>query len=232
VRTIGILGGMGPEATVLLQQRLIAVVAARDDADHIPLIVDMNPQVPSRIARLIDGRGADPGPVLEAMARRLEKAGAQALAMACNTAHHYAGRVEEAVRIPFLDMVELSADRAAVVLGQGGKVGILASPAVRMIGLYDRALAARGLSALWPGDEAAMLAAIRAIKARGPCDEAREALGRAAGELAGAGAGLVLIACTEFSLIPEAAAGAGSEILDTLDVLVAAIRDFAQGGGA
>lgn len=226
MRTVGILGGMGPEATVLLQQRLIGAVAARDDGDHIPLIVDMNPQVPSRIARLIEGRGADPGPVLAAMARRLEGAGAEALAMACNTAHHYAGDVAEAVRIPFLDMVALSADRAREMLGPGGRVGMLASPAVRRIGLYDRALAARGLSALWPGDEDALLAAIRAIKAQGPGDAARAVLGAAARELAEAGAGLVFIACTEFSLIPEAAR-AGVPVVDTLDVLVAAIRDFA-----
>ena len=63
-RTIGILGGMGPEATILLQQKVLAAVQARDDADHIPLLIDMNPQVPSRIAHLIDGDGPDPGPVL------------------------------------------------------------------------------------------------------------------------------------------------------------------------
>ena len=50
-RTVGILGGMGPEATILLQQKLIAAVPASDDADHVPLLIDMNPQVPSRIAR-------------------------------------------------------------------------------------------------------------------------------------------------------------------------------------
>jgi aspartate racemase len=46
MRRVGILGGMGPEATVLIMQKLLAVVKARDDADHIPLIVDQNPQVP------------------------------------------------------------------------------------------------------------------------------------------------------------------------------------------
>ena len=55
LRCIGILGGMGPEATILLQQKLVAAVTARDDADHIPLLIDMNPQVPSRISRLIEG---------------------------------------------------------------------------------------------------------------------------------------------------------------------------------
>ncbi len=87
-RTVGILGGMGPEATVLLMQKVIAAVPARDDSDHVPLIVDQNSQVPSRIRRLIEGVGEDPAPVLAAMARRLEAAGAEALAMPCNTAHH------------------------------------------------------------------------------------------------------------------------------------------------
>jgi aspartate racemase len=76
MRTVGILGGMGPEATVLLMQRLLQAVDARDDADHIPLIVHQNPAVPSRIARLIDGAGEDPGPVLAQMARDLQAAGA------------------------------------------------------------------------------------------------------------------------------------------------------------
>lgn len=63
MRTVGILGGMGPAATVLLMQRLLASVPARDDSDHIPLIVHQNPAVPSRIRRLIEGIGDDPAPI-------------------------------------------------------------------------------------------------------------------------------------------------------------------------
>jgi len=46
MRKIGVLGGMGPEATILFQQRLLKAVRAQDDQDHIPLLIDMNPQVP------------------------------------------------------------------------------------------------------------------------------------------------------------------------------------------
>ena len=76
-RRVGILGGMGPQATVLLMERLIAATPATDDADHIPLIVDQNPQVPSRIRHLIEGTGEDPAPTLAAMAGRLAAAGAR-----------------------------------------------------------------------------------------------------------------------------------------------------------
>ena len=228
MRIVGILGGMGPEATVLLMQKIIAAVPARDDADHIPLLVDQNPQVPSRIARLIEGRGADPAPVLAAMARRLEAAGAQALAMPCNTAHHYADDIRGAASIPFLDMVAASARAARAIAGQGGKVGLLASPAVARVGLFDTALGEMGLSVIHPADGAALLAAIRAIKAEGPNDTARAALGAASEALFEKGAQVQLIACTEFSLIPEAVAP-GVRAIDTLDVLVAEIVGFARG---
>lgn len=226
MKTIGILGGMGPEATVLLMQKLIAAVPATDDADHVPLLVDQNPQVPSRIARLIEGTGDDPAPVLVAMAKRLQAAGAGALAMPCNTAHHYAGDIRAAVTIPFLDMVAASARRARAVAGQGGRVGLLASPAVARVGLFDRALAAEGLEVLHPADGAALLASIRSIKAEGPNDAARAALLAASRALLDKGAQVQLIACTEFSLIPDATAP-GTTALDTLDVLVDEILGFA-----
>jgi aspartate racemase len=172
-----------------------------DDADHVPLIVDQNPQVPSRIRRLIEGTGADPAPVLAAMARRLEAAGAEALAMPCNTAHHFADAVRGASGMPFLDMVALSVAKALALAGQGGTVGILASPAVRRVGLFDGPMAAAGLVPRYAADEEATLGAIRAIKAHGPTEAARGALAAASADLLARGARVQMVACTEFSLI-------------------------------
>jgi aspartate racemase len=227
MKTIGILGGMGPEATVLLMSRLIAAVPAGDDADHVPLIVDQNCQVPSRIAHLIEGTGPDPTPVLAAMARRLEIAGAQALAMPCNTAHHYLDAIRAAVAIPLLDMVAASARAARQAAGQGARVGLLASPAVAKVGLFDRALADEGLEAIHPtaGDD--LLAAIRTIKAEGPVAPARGVLLRVSEALLKEGAEVQLIACTEFSLIADAVAP-GVRGIDTLDVLVDEVLDAAR----
>ena len=228
LRRIGILGGMGPEATVLLMQRIIAAVPAGDDADHIPLLVDQNPQVPSRIRRLIEGTGDDPGPVLAKMARRLEAAGAEALAMPCNTAHHYAPEIRAASALPFLDMVALSADHAAVLASEkGARIGILASPAIRRIGLFDAVLQARGLACVYPEDEAALLDAIRRIKASGPDASSAATLRAASTELLARGARVQMIACTEFSLIENATAPE-ADSFDTLDRLTAAIVAFSQ----
>lgn len=222
-RLVGILGGMGPEATILLQQRVLETVKAQDDADHLPLVIDMNPQVPSRIAHLIEGTGADPGPVLVRMARRLERAGVTALAMPCNTAHHYATQIEQAVSVPFLHMVDLSVARAAQDLPAGSPVGILASPALRKVGVFDRPLQRAGLTVLWPESEELMLGAIRRIKADGPTADTLEVLSSAADDLTHRGASFLFVACSEFSLLTRDL-GASIPIIDTVDVLADAIH--------
>ncbi|MGX1309475.1 aspartate racemase [Amorphus suaedae] len=214
-RCIGVLGGMGPEATVLFMQRVIERTEVTDDQDHVPLLVDSNPQVPSRVKALVEGSGPSPAPVLVAMARRLQAAGAEALAMPCNTAHHFAPSIVAAVDIPFLDMVALSSRHMA---GLGaGRVGILASPAVRITGIFERPFADHGLAPLYCGEEAALLAAIRAVKVRDYAT-ARRTLADAAAELARAGADCLLIACSEFSIVAEAARNV-LPLADTIDVL-------------
>lgn len=221
---VGVLGGMGPEATILLQQRLLATVNARDDADHIPLLLDMNPQVPSRIAHLMTGTGTDPAPTLAQMAQRLQTAGATALAMPCNTAHHYAPQIEAAVSIPLLNMVDLSVAHAARSAPKGASIGMLASPAVARTGVFDPALDRAGMTALWPDDMGCLLDAIRNIKAHGRTPEARAILQKAANGLSAKGAAIIFVACSEFSLLaPDVRAAV--PVIDTVDVLARAIRD-------
>ena len=229
MRRIGILGGMGPEATVLLMQKVIAATPARDDADHVPLIVDQNPQVPSRIRPLIEGNGEDPGPVLAEMAQRLQQAGAEALAMPCNTAHHYAPAIRAATTVPFIDMVALSVAHAATLVPVGGTLGFLASPATRRTGLFDAALSAVGLRPLYADDDARVLGIIRSIKAEGVTAAARNALAAESAALLGRGADVQMVACTEFSLIADAVDPAANTF-DTLDLLVGAMIAFATSG--
>lgn len=226
MRRIGILGGMGPEATILIMQKILAGVSAQDDSDHIPLIVDQNTQVPSRIRHLLEGGTVDPAPALADMARRLVAGGAEALAMPCNTAHHYAEAIRAAVTVPFLDMVALSVAHAAALAGDDRVVGVLASPAVRRVGLFDAPLGRHGLRALYADDEAQMLAAIRQLKSRGPQPEACAILASASADLVRRGASVQMIACTEFSLIPEAVSP-DATVFDTLDQLVKAILSHA-----
>ena len=235
LRCVGVLGGMGPQATVHLMSRVMALTPAGDDADHIPLLVDNNTQVPSRIAALIDGTGANPAPVLAEMARRLEAAGAAALAMPCNTAHHYAPHIAAAVQVPFLNMVALSAERMVEAVPGRSRVGVLASPAVRITGIFDRALGRVGLEATHPGDPDRLLAAIRAVKAGADQRMAQVALDVAGRDLMRSGAGALLIACSELSVLTAGALPLGPSpvpVIDTIDVLADAMIRFSRTGNA
>ena len=216
-KTVGVIGGMGPEATVEFLRRVVMRTPARDDVDHLHILVDNNPKIPSRIAALIDGTGEDPAPVLRRMAQGLEAQGADFLVMPCNTAHHYLPAISGSVHIPMLDMVQLSIAKLA---GGPQRIGLLASPAVRMVGLYKARLEQAGLEALFPDapHEARLLGVIKAVKAgRHGAGEQQDYIA-VAQHLRQAGAEALLIACTELSVLapPEL----GLPVVDTLDVLV------------
>lgn len=202
-KTVGILGGMGPEATVDLMHRVIRATVATDDCDHIHLVVDNNPQVPSRIKALIEKTGQDPLPCLQDMARKLEAWGVDFLAMPCNTAHYYHAGIQSVVSIPLLDMIGFSVATARKDSPQARTAGILASSAVLDLGLYDRELAARNLDPLHPEIEPQqrLMQAIRSVKTGNYGRFEHTALQAATDNLLARGAEVILIACTELSLL-------------------------------
>lgn len=228
MRRVGVLGGMGPEATIYFMQQIVDAVPAKDDADHIPLIVDNNPQVPSRIKAIIEGTGEDPGPVLAQMALRLVGAGAEALVMPCNTAHFYADQVSGATDVPFLNMVSLSCTKAAQI-APGGKVGLLGSPALQQVGVFEGPLAKEGLSPVYAKETARVLATIRSIKSQGSSEFAAHTLTDVAAQMVDDGADVICICCTEFSLLAREIV-AKVRMFDALDVLVSATVAFSRSG--
>ena len=221
-RVVGIIGGMGPEATVDLMRRVIAKTPVRDDQDHIHLIVESNPKIPSRIAHLIEGTGPDPTPELMRIAANLQRAGADALAIPCNTAHAYADAIRRAVSIPLLEMVSLTVEEIASA--GHARVGLLASTAVHNTALYETAFSAHGIAALRPPRQEEVMALIKAVKRGDTGAQAQAALGHIALEMAEQ-ADVLLVGCSELSVI---AAGIAVPFVDSLDVLAQAVVSFAS----
>jgi aspartate racemase len=225
---IGVLGGMGPEATVDLMRRVMAAAPADDDCDHVHLLIDSNPDVPSRIAALVGGHGESPAAELVRMAIRLEAGGAEALAIACNTAHAYAPDIQAAVDVPLLDMIELTAARVVAMAPARRRIGLLASTAVVKIGLYERALSRYGIACTMPDRQAELLTIIKAVK-RGDIGPAtKRCFAEIADELLRDDVDLLLIACTELSVI-AGSIGPDAPCVDALDVLSREIVRVGQG---
>lgn len=230
-KIVGILGGMGPEATVDLLQRIIRLTPAQDDGDHIRCIVDSNPKVPSRIKAIIEGTGEDPGPAMAEMGRRLESWGADFLVIACNTAHHYYGAVQQAVRIPVIHLIELVVQHVADHFPEHRRVGILASPAVAMTGLYAAPCKRRGIVEVWPDADhrERLLEVIKAIKKGATGNDVCDRYQAVCRHVAKQGVGLAIVACTELSALKGETA---IPTVDAAEVLAGEIVQVAKFGKA
>lgn len=210
-RTVGILGGMGPQATVDLMSKVIEATPSAEEHDHIHMLVDCNPQVPNRTAAILDG-ATSPGPVLAEMARGLVSCGAELLAMPCNTAHAFLDDITAAVDVPVLDMIALTvaaARAAAVGRERAGDVGLLATRGTRSTRLYHDRLARDGVGVvdLDEAGQAQLDALIHHAKTAPVTQVEREAMKELIASLAASGATAVIAGCTEVPiLLPEAAA--------------------------
>jgi aspartate racemase len=200
-RIIGIIGGMGPEATVDFYQEIIRLTPATRDQEHIPVIVYSDPRVPERTAAILHG-GEDPTPCLLRAALALEKAGAGILAMPCNTAHYFLPRLQPQVGIPFLNMIEETLRSAQEQVADVRSVGLLATRGTVLSGVYRDVFSRHGIDVLVPqdADQERIQQGIFQIKA-GNYDRAKQDTFETIGAgLIRAGAGAIVLGCTEIPL--------------------------------
>jgi len=228
-KTVGILGGMGPEATVDLMQRIIRLTPANDDIDHIHCLVDSNPKVPSRIKALIDRNGEDPAPCLAEMAIGLEKAGADILAIACNTAHYYYETIKRSVHIPVINMVTSVLTAVSKDHSTGSRIGILASPAIQITKLYEDIFEPAGLEIIYPDsrNQELLFELIRAVKAGKSDAGIQEKFTQICDSLKGNDVDIAIIACTELSALGS---NSSLETVDAAEILAGNIVDVCLAG--
>lgn len=209
-RILGILGGMGPVATTAFMARVQALTPASRDEDHIRMLVDLNPQVPHRHTRAEEAKAT-----LGEMAVRLRDAGADILAMPCNTAHAHADAIR-AAGLPFIDMIAATADAAKATGAH--RIGVLATPGGEA--LYAEALAERELeiTRLDGEDRAAFMSAVFAVKGGDADDRPRAEMRRLAAALVQAGTEVVIAGCTEVPLL-LASEDVSVPLVDSAEVL-------------
>lgn len=203
-RLVGVIGGMGPDATIDFMSRVLAKTPADKDQDHIRMLVEHNPRVPSRQLAM-RGDGENPGPVLAEMAVRLEAAGADFIVMPCNAAHAWQDDIIAAINIPFVSIIEASVSKALQVSPDQGAVGVLTTPACFAAGLYQESIAnAHREAILQTQDELAeAIALIDRIKAGDKSEPVATGLCELAERLVSRGATTLIAACTELPLVLE-----------------------------
>ncbi len=195
----GVIGGLGPDATVDFMARVIALTPAESDQDHVRLLVDQNPQVPNRQDAIV-GNSASPAPVLAAMAAGLEAAGADFIVMPCNAAHAFAADIQAAIGVPFISIVTATVES---IPSGSAAVGVLETPAAQRAGLYRSALSAAGVRCveLDAGSTAELMRLAYAVKRGDRGAAVQKAMSGFARALLADGARAIIMACTEIPLV-------------------------------
>jgi len=201
-KLVGIIGGMGPDATVDFMSHILQVTPATTDQDHVHMVVENNPRIPSRQAAM-RGEGQSPGPAIAAIAARLEAMGAEFLVMPCNLAHAWQSDIEAAITIPFISIVEESVRSALQRSGDDSAVGLMTTPGCFTAGLYQQALAESGRPVIMqtPEELAEAMSLVEQIKSGNRSQEIASGLRALANKLVDRGAKVLIAACTEFPLV-------------------------------
>ena len=201
-KTVGVLGGMGPEATVDFMAKVIALTDADSDQDHVRILVDHNPHVPNRQDAILHG-GEDPGPVLADMAADLEAGGADFLVIPCNTAYVFEDAILAATHVPLISIIGVSIAAAQEAAPEAERIGLLATDGCLQSGIYQSGFEAAGLTAELPTAEELqqLMALIKAIKAGKQTEATSRAMAELAEALASRGAGAIIAGCTEIPLV-------------------------------
>jgi aspartate racemase len=199
---IGIIGGMGPEATADLFMRIIRATNVGRDQDHHRVIIDSNAKIPDRTSAII-GKGKSPLPLLIETAQNLEHAGADFLIMPCNTAHYFHKELQEAISIPILHMIKLSTLYVRSNYPDIKTIGLLATDGTILSKLYHDYYGEEGIEIITPIDESQkrVMKTIYEYLKRGDLDIGREILQKEVENLIKNGAEAILIGCTEVSLV-------------------------------
>jgi aspartate racemase len=202
-KIIGVLGGMGPEATIELFAQIVRRTRAKKDRDHLRVLIDNNPKVPDRTAAVLYG-GESCLPELVGSARALKRAGADFIVIPCVTVHYFHGALQKRTSLPVLHIIEETVKRIRRRHPGVRRVGLLATTGTIQAGLFQKALKGTKLELLVPSEVTqtnVVMKAIYAIKADGATTQARTLVRGAAQELLDRGAEIVVAGCTEIPLV-------------------------------
>jgi len=225
-KVVGVMGGMGPAATVDFMSKVIALTPVEKDQDHIRMLVDNNPTVPDRQVAMASA-GEDSGPVLVEMAVGLERAGADFLVMPCNTAHAWVDVIRDAVDIPLISIID---ETVAACAGYDA-VGLLSTSGCLKSHVYQEGLEAGGKKVVLPDDAevAEIMDLVFRVKAGDLVDEVFRRMAAVANALARRGAEVVVAACTEIPLVLDEGI-IDIPVIKSTDILAAATVARARRG--
>lgn len=216
-KLLGILGGLGPMATVYFYEMLTAHTAAMRDQDHIDMIISSKSTTPDRTAYILGNSDENPLDVMVEEAKKLEQYGADLLVMPCNTAHYFFDRINESVNIPMLNII----DETVEFCRKRGykKAGIMATDGTLQTNTYQMKFEEKGLCYAVPDASAqrAVMEIIYDVVKKGR-EINHSSFEDVANQLWDSGCDCIILGCTELSLVKKNSC-LSKRYVDSMEVL-------------
>lgn len=219
-KILGVIGGMGPEATSYFFEELVAHTKADKDQEHIDTIILNRATLPDRSKAILTGEAEELLNGLIQNAQLLEKLGASHIAIPCNTSHYWYDAIQKEISIPIIHMVRETIKYALTHFDQVQKIGVLATTGTIQTGIYHQECEMLGVETIVPSEEnqnAIMSLIYDEIKKGHPGDYTK--FQKAYDDLIEAGSDVVILACTELSVFKKSNK-INENCLDAMDVLV------------
>jgi aspartate racemase len=199
MKTIGIIGGMGPLATVHLFERIVLRTKAEKDQDHVHVLIDSNTNIQDRTKAIL-GHGKSPVQELISTAKILENSGADILIMPCNTAHHFINDIKKNISISIINMPEESVKYTYDKYGKDALVGIMATDGTIKTKIYENYYSELGIKTVVPiKTQTQIMKFIYDVIKKGNYDAGTDLFFECVNELKELGATVFLLGCTELS---------------------------------
>lgn len=205
-KTIGILGGMGPEATLDLYRWIIKLTPAAIDQEHIPVLINSLPQIPDRTKYLLGGN-QNPLPYLIKAATALQRAGADFIIIPCNTAHAFINQLSKQISIPIISMIDIVVSDLLKNYPSIKKVGLLATTGTIKTKIYQNKLDRAGFTTITPQSKVQKSKVMESIYGKGGIKAGANTkkpislLYNAGNHLVHNGAQAIILGCTEISMV-------------------------------
>ena len=221
-KVIGILGGLGPEATVFIFEKILEHTPASKDQEHLRILIDNNPKIPERLPAIL-GSGPDPVPMMVSSGKALEKAGAEFIIIPCVSAHYFLPELRRKITLPILSMLDEAAKEIKASQPSIQRVGLLAAEGTMKVGLFQNRLFDEGVQTIIPeGNDRAevqkYIFKIKDTRSKHDRHEISRKFGEIGKSLIDRGAEAILIGCTEISMVldPESFEVRGFDALTIL----------------
>lgn len=219
-KTLGVLGGLGPLATVYFMNTVIDMTDAHSDQEHISMIVMNHAAIPDRTDFILDSTKPNPLPMMIEDAKKLQEAGADFIVMPCNTAHFFYEQIQKNITVPMLNIIEETVKFASESTKAIKKLGILATKGTVSAGAYQNMCRKYGLDCAVPSlaDEQSLMNIIYNQVKAGTKVNIDEFL-KITENMKRDGCGAVVLGCTELSIINRDFSLNRADIIDSLTVL-------------